>query len=321
MGAGLSGLACARALCDHGHRVRVFDKGRGAGGRMSTRRAGAWQFDHGAQYFTVRDRRFARRVETWRQDGIVARWTGQLVVLEGGRRTGKTGGPDRFVGVPAMSSICRHLASGQDVAFQTRVRSVERVADRWRLVSASGVDLGLYAAVVVSAPAPQSAALLADAVPELAARAAQVMTSPCWAAMVSFARPIQVGFDAAFVLGSPLSWVARDASKPGRPDGEAWVLHASPDWSRQHLELAAEDAAGILLEAFRAAAGVRDPTPLHLDAHLWRFALPEPLTEPCLFDADLRLAACGDWCGGPRAEGAFLSGIAAADRLLTRSGP
>ncbi len=321
VGAGLSGLACAQALSDHGHRVRVFDKGRGAGGRMSTRRAGAWQFDHGAQYFTVRDRRFARWVDAWRQDGIVAKWAGQVVVLAEDKRTQKAGDPDRFVGVPSMSAICRYLASGQRVAFQTRVDGIERAGDRWRLVSGDGVDLGLYDAVVVSAPAPQTAELLAGIAPELAARAAQVEMAPCWAAMVAFGGPLQVGFDAAFVHDSPLSWIARDGSKPSRSDGDAWVLHASHDWSRQHLELEAGNAAESLLEAFREATGARDVAPVHLDAHCWRFALPEPLSEPCLFDADLRLAACGDWCGGPRVEGAFLSGVAASVRLLTRPKP
>jgi predicted NAD/FAD-dependent oxidoreductase len=63
-------------------------------------------------------------------------------------------------------------------------------------------------------------------------------------------------------------------------------------------------------------------TPIHLDAHRWRFALPlEPLPDPCLFDAGRRLAACGDWCGGPRIEGGFLSGRAAADQMLQRSNP
>ena len=106
-------------------------------------------------------------------------------------------------------------------------------------------------------------------------------------------------------------------SKPGRLGGEAWVLHASPDWSQANLELEPPAVAQLLFEAFRDALGGFDPVAAHLDAHRWRFALPtEPLPESCLFDARLRLAACGDWCGGPRVEGAFLSGCAAADCMM-----
>ena len=134
--------------------------------------------------------------------------------------------------------------------------------------------------------------------------------------MVAFGGEIQAGFDGAFVHGSPLSWVVRDGSKPARPEAEAWVLHASPDWSRRHLDLAPAEAAARLLEVFFTASGTRRVNPLHLDAHLWRFALPDPLPDGCLFDSELRVAACGDWCGGPRVEGAFLSGLAAADHVL-----
>ena len=56
IGAGMAGIACADALQAAGHAVAVFDKGRGPGGRMSTRRMetplGTVAFDHGAQYFT-----------------------------------------------------------------------------------------------------------------------------------------------------------------------------------------------------------------------------------------------------------------------------
>ena len=317
IGAGLSGLACARALADHGVRVRVFEKARGAGGRMSTRRAQAWQFDHGAQYFTVRHPVFARQVDSWRRDGLVASWQGTIAVLDSGNMVIKDDDTVRNVGVPGMNAVCRHLAADLDTFYQTRICDLERVGEQWQLTTDKGAGLGLYDAVVVSAPAPQTAALLEKVAPILAVQAAGVEMSPCWAVMAVFPGPLDLGFDGAFVNESPLSWVARNGSKPGRPDGEAWVLHASPEWSRENLELDRSEAAQRLLEAFVAAAGGLEAAPLHLDAHRWRFALPpEPLAEPCLFDADLRLAACGDWCGGPRVEGAFLSGVAAAGRLL-----
>ncbi len=317
LGAGLSGLACARSLADSGWSVRVFDKARGAGGRMSTRRADGRHFDHGAQYFTVRDERFEGFVESWRQNGLVSEWDGEIAVLGDEAKRWKDRRTRRFVGVPGMNSICRHLAAGLDLTFETRVAGLDRVDGRWLLTSDGGAELGSYDSVVVSAPAPQTAALLKEPAPALAARAARVDMAPCWAVMASFPVPLRLGFDGAFVHDSALSWVARNNSKPGRPDGEAWLLHASPDWSRAHLELEKEDAAKLLLAAFRTAVGGLDQDAAEVDAHRWLYALPtNPLTEPYLYDADLGLGACGDWCGGPRVEGAFLSGCALADRLL-----
>ena len=316
VGAGMSGLTCARDLADHGHRVRVFDKARGVGGRMSTRRRGELRFDHGAQYFTARDPRFTRWVDSWRHDGLVAKWEGRVEVLGDDAGRGRREGPERFVGVPGMNAVCRHVAADLDVTCETRVGRLERAGARWRLSSTADRELGRFDAVVVSAPAPQTAELLAAAAPELSARAAEVEMTPCWAVMAAFDRPLDLGFDAAFVHGSPLRWAARNSSKPGRPRDEAWVLHASPDWSNRNLERPPEEVARELLAALGAAVGAPLESPALLEAHRWLFALPEPLADSCLFDAGLRLAACGDWCAGPRVEGAFLSGSAAAGRLL-----
>lgn len=316
VGAGISGLTCARTLADRGYRVKVFDKARGAGGRMSTRRAGAWSFDHGAQYFTVRDPGFRAPVAAWRGAGLVAPWAGRIAVLDGGVTVMTADDTERLVAVPAMSALCRHLARDLDVCFETRVTGLEPAAAGWRLGSSAGRDLGRFDAVVVAVPAPQAAALLEGAAPELADRARAVAMSPCWAVMAAFPEQLTLAFEGAFIRRSPLAWVARNASKPGRPEGEAWVLHGSPEWSHDNLELEPDEAALRLLEAFGEAAGGLGSTPTHLEAHRWRFAQPrETLAEPCLVAGELQLAACGDWCGGSRVEGAFLSGRAAAARI------
>jgi predicted NAD/FAD-dependent oxidoreductase len=135
--------------------------------------------------------------------------------------------------------------------------------------------------------------------------------------MASYPQTLELSFDAAFVHGSPLAWVARNSAKPGRPTAEAWVLHASPEWSREHLELDQGTAAQRLVDAFRNAVVGELLPAASVTAHRWRFALPEnPLAEACLFDEQRALVACGDWAGGPRVEGAFLSGCAAAEGLL-----
>jgi predicted NAD/FAD-dependent oxidoreductase len=320
IGAGLSGLTCAHALADEGLDVKVIEKARGPGGRMSTRRADDRRFDHGAQYFTARDPHFVQKVGSWRHLGLVEEWAARIAVLDHGSIEIKTDTTERFVGVPGMNAICRHLAAGLDVTYRIEVGALEWNPAGWSLTDANGAHIGLFDTVVVSAPAQQSARLLEHVAPELASQARAVKMAPCWAAMVGFPRPLEIEFDGAFVVDSPLSWVARNTSKPGRPSGESWILHASPEWSQRHLEIERERAAELLLESFNRALGRHIEAPIHLAAHRWRFALPtEPLAQACLADPELRVVACGDWCGGPRVEGAFLSGRAAA-RLVAEYG-
>lgn len=139
----------------------------------------------------------------------------------------------------------------------------------------------------------------------------------CSAVLLGLDAPLEVHFDGAFVNEGPLSWIARNRSKPGRQT-ETWVLHASCAWTEQHLESEPDRVSDRLVEAFQAVAGVKILAPVEMQAHRWRYAIPaETLSEPCLFDGLLALALCGDWCGGPRIEGAFLSGSAAASRILT----
>ena len=318
LGAGISGLLCARTLADHGFSVTVFEKSRGVGGRMATRRAeDGLQFDHGAQYFTVRDPRFRRYVESWKHDGIVKPWDGRIGVLEDGRFKEEKTGTVRFVAVPNMNAICRHLAIGQDIRLKTCVSEIRRTDDHWQLTRDDGGHLGEFDVVMVTAPPIQTAELLRG-VPHLAHRARAVKMLGCWAVFMSVPQPLDLGFDGAFAHKSPLAWIARNCSKPARPDEpETWVLHASPEWSGEHMEKPQELVRGILLDEFWNAVG-RQPSAVQFSAaHRWRFAIPpKPLDEMCLFDSQLRIGACGDWCAGPRVEGAFLSGFSAAERVL-----
>ena len=171
VGAGISGLMCARTLADHGFPVTVFEKSRGVGGRMATRRTDdGFQFDHGAQYFTARDNRFRRYVNSWIDDRIVSPWRGRIVVLENGELTGEKNGTDRYVAVPRMNAICKHLATDLDVRLETRIDPLKREGNQWRIADDKGATLGLFDVAVVSAPAGQTAQLLQE-VPSVAVRA------------------------------------------------------------------------------------------------------------------------------------------------------
>lgn len=318
IGAGMSGLACARDLHAAGVSVQVFEKSYGVGGRMSTRKAEGDRFyDHGAQYFTARDKRFQQQVSDWLANGTVAEWQGHIVVLNNGKSTEKQDANQRFVGVPNMREPSRQLAESVSITHATRIASLAREHERWHLQDDSGIHHGPFDGVVVSAPAPQAAELLSP-IPELAEQAQAATMLPSWATMAAFDEPLEAPFDGAFVHDSPLSWIARNNSKPNRPTApEAWVLHATPEDAAENLERDPTEVAPMMLNAFWQATRLPPREPRQLLAHRWRYALPSaPLEDRCLFDPRLRVGACGDWCGGPRVEGAFLSGTAVAEKLL-----
>ena len=323
VGAGISGLMCARSLLDRSLTVTVFEKSRGVGGRMATRRTeNGLAFDHGAQYFTVRDEGFGRFVRSWQEDGLVEIWDGAIRVLRDVQLHECRTETKRLVGTPTMTAVCKRLAAGVDVRLRCEVASLQPVGKSWRLIDAEGDALGTFDAVIVSAPSTQAARLLRP-VPKLAELAGRARMQPCWAVMAAFAPPLRTAFDGAFVEGSSLSWIARNSSKPSRPRSrDCWVLHGSATWSEQHAEETAEDIKTRLLKEFWRVTGLRPVSPEYAVAHRWRYAIPaKPLEQRSLFDPEAKLGACGDWCSGPRVEGAFLSGLSAAESVLRAAAP
>lgn len=315
LGAGVAGASAARALADRGTAVRVYDKGRVPGGRATTRmRAGA-HFDHGAQYFTARDPAFVATVQTLRARGIVQRWQPRLVALDSAGVHEVASREERWVAQPGMAALAAALLEGIDLRCSQRVVGCARDARGWWLELADGRRDGPFAGLLCTLPATQAVDLL-QAEP-VASTAAEIRFAPCWALMLAFDQPLDLDFDAAFVNAGPLSWIARDSSKPGRPAGERWLVHAGAEFSRAHLEASAEEVAPRMLQSFFETTGATPVAPAGMSAHRWRYALADaPLRIGALADDARRIALGGDWCCGSRIEGAWLSGQALAKQAL-----
>jgi predicted NAD/FAD-dependent oxidoreductase len=317
IGTGIAGLSAAQALHAAGHEVQLFDKSRGSGGRMASKRSDVGALDLGAQYFTARDRRFVDVVQQWQARGWVAEWTPNLYHSRNGQLSASPDEQVRWVGSPRMSAITRAMLGALPVHFSCRITEVFRGAQLWHLQDAEGQSHGPFSHVVIAAPASQASALLAAA-PKLAGAAASVVMEPTWAVALAFAQPLDTKVDGCFVQDNPLDWLTRNRSKPGR-DGnpDTWVLHASSSWSKQHLDLPKEAVIDHLHGAFAELIDCAMPAPIFSLAHRWLYARPASAHQwGSLADADLGLYACGDWCLSGRVEGAWLSGQDAARKLL-----
>ena len=322
VGAGVSGLLAARELATAGWRVEVMDKGRGVGGRMATRRLGTGTFDHGAQFFTVRSERFRALVGTWLEDGVVREWSRGFADPDG---TPNRDGYPRYRGSEGMTSVPRHLARGLDVRPGEEVSRVDVRDGVWEVRAASGAR-ETAGALLLTAPVPQSLALL-DAgefgLPERARGPLEKISySPCLAVMALLDGPTGVPEPGGIqIKGEPLDWIS-DNQRKGVSGAPGITVHAGPRWSRTHFE---EDEGEITLSLLSLAGehlgqDLRERT-VATSLARWRYSwVDEGLEDRCLVANETPpLIFAGDAFGGAKVEGAALSGLAAADRLLGRA--
>ena len=337
VGAGISGAIAARSLHDHGFDVTMFDKSRGIGGRMATRRVqDKPAFDHGAQYFTCRDARFQRYVESWRQLGLVARWPcddQRVIVLENGVEKSESNSVRRYVAVPRMKDVCRHLVENIPIEFSTRIMQIQpekmgaQEQQQWNLHDQSGSQHRPFDKVIFAIPADQTVEILKNSQADAADTAslchqlAAIKMDPCWALMITLESPLPVNWVGAFVHQSPIRWIARNNTKPRRPsDHEHLVIHACSDWTVAHWDDHPDSIMHELMLALKTSTGIDSIKAIHSAAHRWKYSIPAPGTqfpeERAHFSSDRSVIACGDWAGGARVEGAFLSGVSAAGIVL-----
>jgi predicted NAD/FAD-dependent oxidoreductase len=321
VGGGLAGLMAARVLTQQGHTVTVFEKSRGPGGRTATRYASEQRFDHGPPWFRFDDQRLLRMVKSWVEQGIIARLDDNA---------------DRYVGTPQANSLAGHLAMGlDDFRTSTRVSEITRdAAGGLRLSWSDGksAESGRFDSVILAIPSVQAVELAAPLSAPLARMIGQAEMAPRWTAM------IETDAVSAKVLTIPaghpdLESIIHNSAKPGRPDLDgisAWVVHASADFSERELESSKDDIADTIRDKFNAALSSADiDAPVRsVHVHRWRYAFATHAasdTLEALTDPDLPLFVCGDWVHETRSDhgvqGALLSGMAAAGRLLGRSGP
>jgi renalase len=316
VGAGLSGLIAARELRRLGYKVIVFEESAVVGGRMATRTFGTATFDSGAQFFTVRELRFRSLVDQWLDDGLASLWSRGFAGASG--QTRQDGHP-RYRGIPGMDGIPRYLAQGLDVRLNQKVEYASIADGRWRLFLNGGEEVD-GRSLLLTPPLPQSLSLLEAGRYGLPAdvsdRLGKITYAPCLALLVELEEASKLPPPGGLQLhGEPITFIGDNTRKGVSPRGFALTIHAGPLFSEEHWQAADRDVASLLLD--EASYWIGAPVKAwHLQR--WRYSVPREIIEQRVLHLpgppDLLFA--GDVFGGPRIEGAALSGLAAADVLL-----
>ena len=307
VGAGIAGLTAAQSLSNSGHDVIIVDKGRSPGGRLATRRIDDATLDHGAQFFTVRDSLFESHVSEWIASGVVTEW------CRGFDSTAQNNdGFPRYRGVRGMTDIAKHLAQGLDVRCNTLAFSIARgTTTKWQVNIDDGSVLDADA-IIVTSPLPQTYALLVTAdieLPESMMRTEYDRTICLLAVLNQSSAVASPGG-----LQNPdetFSFIADNAIK-GISSAVALTLHANPQFSLEHWDAPQQDVHDLLLT--RAKPWIGDATVVTSQVKKWRFATPLTIWQERYW-ANEMIVLAGDAFGGPKIEGAALSGLAAANYL------
>ena len=319
IGAGFSGSALACALSKAGIAVHVFDKSRGPGGRLASRRL-EWtnrdgrnltaRLDHGALGLSAVTPDFQGFIDQAARAHWLAEWT--PTPAPGGLPLGAQG--RLHVPVPDMPSLCRHLLCDTATTWSFAVDRLQRDASGWWVAAGDQRHEAPFDAVVIALPPLQAAPLLSPHRSDWARSASIVSMHPCWT-LIGVADSLEpaIDWDVGRPINGPLGWVVRSDRKPGRTriaGLDHWVAHARPGWSRQHIE---QPACGVLTQLQTALADYLGQTVQwqHCTAHRWRYALPRAMkaapSRPSWWDAARGLGVCGDFFGGSGLEDAWLS--------------
>lgn len=329
VGAGLAGLVAARRLADAGRSVVVLEAAPVVGGRLATWRRGSLVADHGAQFFTVRSPTFGSFVQRLVEAGVVSEWCRGFNEVDGYPRYRVEGGMDR---------LALHLADGLDVRCGVAVQSVARrgspgdsgqasgaqadsgQGDRGHAAGGRGYRIGLAdggwlesGRVLLTPPVPLLLPLLAAGAISLDPELAAIAYHRVLALLVGLDGPSSVPDPGARQLqDGPFSFVADNRQK-GVSEGVVVTLHAGHAVSAQHWDQDDGSLQALLLGWAEPWLGGQKRTVVELVR--WPHSGPLRPWPEAVAKVATGLLIAGDAFAGPKVEGAFLSGWAAAEAL------
>ena len=317
IGGGISGLIKATKLKRNNVEVTVLDKGRGIGGRLATRRIKhsvdiEGIFDYGAQHFTVSNSKFQAWVDEWIEQGIVEKWSQGFPIVDEKNES-------YYRGIKSNRSIAKYLAKDLDIHTSTKITYLKWQDSKW-IIQAENDSHFEGDILTMTSPVPQSLALLdsSDIIlnSELRKRLVQVVYDKCIAVLALLEKPSQIPQPGGLFLdGEPLSWIASNYQKGISPNGYAVTLHAGHEFSEVHWDTDNENVANKL---FTAASPWLNSEVIEYQVHRWRYSQPRTLYgEPYLALQKPSLIFAGDAFVAPNVEGAALSGLEAAEYLVS----
>ena len=309
IGAGLAGITFAYIMKDK-FNVKIFEKSRGVGGRMSTRKEYPFIFDHGAQFFKIKTTECKKFFSQLFKQEIIRPWNFKLAYFEGNnlREIKTIKNADKFyVGVPNMDSILKYISKDCNVILDTKIERIKQKNYKWELYDQNKKLHGMYDWVILSLPAEQSLELISDKTP-FYPNVKKIKMNGCYSLMVGMNKSLQLDFDAAFIEKKDIAWLALNDSKPSRIKNHSLLINSSYEYATKNIKTSKDKVLKHLLNISSNLINYDLFKSSMIKIHQWRYVEAECYPKENYFiDHENKIAVCGDWLINSRVEGAFLS--------------
>ena len=309
IGAGIAGVIIANKFSEL-NEVTIFDKSRGDGGRLASRRADDYNFDHGAQFFKAKSQEFKDFCQKAENDGVIGIWKArfaEIVDKQINRKWQFDIENPHYVAKPQMNNLCKYLAKDLNIFLNKKIELVDFADNKWSLTTDQNKKFDNFDYLIIAIPSSQAASLIPNNF-KYFDLVSNIKMLGCFSLMLGFKKDLDLDFDAALVKGSIISWISINSSKPERPNGFSILVNSSNSWAESNLE---EDLELVKQKMITALSEIINLDPQIIDhqaIHRWRYAnVGLRYGQKSLFDPNLNLGICGDWLISGRVESAFLS--------------
>ena len=308
IGAGLSGLLVANELKDY-FDITIFEKSRSVGGRLATRYAGPYEFDHGAQFFCANNKDFISFANNLLVKGVIEKWHAKFAEFDGDKiNTTRywNGSYPHYVGIPKMNSIAKYLAQDLNIKLNTKIVKVNKQNNKWQLFSSEDGYYDNFDWLIIAIPLAQAEefiSLYSNDIKEIK----DIKMSSCYALMLGFTKQLDLTFDIALVKNTDISLISVNSTKPKRNSDFSMIVLSTNKWADANID---QDNSFVMNHLLKEASyvlkkSVRDAE--HIDLHKWRYANSSQVNISPLVYQNIQLAFCGDWAVRGTLQGAFLS--------------
>ena len=306
IGTGLSAIFSAIHLRKNTDlEINLFDKARGLGGRLATRRAEGGKFDHGAQYFSIERINNLPEIQMLINEGVINNIEDKDIYFS----------PD------GMTNIAKKLLIDFNIFKEHKLVSIDKENENYKLFFENGSTFNSDY-IIMSCPMPQSLEILnkskIDYDNNLIKALEDLNYFPCIVVMIKSEIKLSnldkhIGTD---VDSKNISWIGDNYGKKVSSIENYYTIQCSPEFSYENFENEYDETNKKLKHEMEKIFGSNYQI---LSNHKWRYSIPKNFYQgdnSLVINQKNFLGLCGDIFTNGRFDGAITSGLSIADKFL-----